>query len=164
MNMKQKKLMVMTSFGPVPFEAIKEHLPAEIQELMDAEKDNIMKAINSAVPMCISYYICSLAKKMGWKPEKMSGYLSNLWDINPMAAVTVLLREIAVELDKKYEDHIENSEKIYIFSTLDGRVHEVVKAYIKNYRNFAAFRTIEDARIACRILRDALKSLFSDRK
>lgn len=158
--MKKKELMVMTSFGPVPYEAIKQHLPKEVVKDVEAHKGEILKAIENIVPPCLDYYISNLARKKGWKPEKMAGYLESLWDINPMAAVNVLLREIAIELDKKYEDHIENSEKIYVISPLDGRIHEVVKAHIKNYRNFAAFRTIEDAKVACRILRDDLKELF----
>ena len=81
-----------------------------------------------------------------------------------MAAVNIVLREIACILDEKYPDHINKSDKIYIISTFDGRIHEVSKAYIKNYRNFAAFRTIEDAKIACNIVRDQLKDMFKSGK
>lgn len=159
--MKEKKqLMVMTSFGPVPFDAVKEHLPKELVELIDSEKDKILGAMENSVPMCVGYYIASLAKKAGWKPEKMAGYLQNLWNVNPSAAFSILLREVAIELDKKYEDHINNCEELFIISLMDGRIHKVPRAYIKNFRNFAAFRTEEDARIACRILRDDLKEMF----
>lgn len=158
--MKKKQLMVMTSFGPVPFDAIKEHLPKELVELIDSEKDKILSAT-----MRVGYYIASLAKKAGWKPEKMVGYLQNLWNVNPAAAFSTLLREVAIELDKKYEDHINNCEELFIISLMDGRIHKVPRAYIKNFRNFAAFRTEEDAKIACRILRDDLKEMFKgDRK
>lgn len=158
--MKKKQLMVMTSFGPVPFDAVKEHLPKELVELIDSEKDKILSAIENSVPMCVGYYIASLAKKAGWKPEKMAGYLQNLWNVNPSAAFSILLREVAIELDKKYEDHINNCEELFIISLMDGRIHKVPRAYIKNFRNFAAFRTEEDAKIACRILRDDLKEMF----
>ena len=158
--MKKKQLMVMTSFGPVPFDAVKEHLPKELTEIIDSEKDKILSAIETSVPMCVDYYITSLAKKAGWKPEKMYGYLQNLWNINPSAAFSILLREVAIELDKKYEDHINNCEELFIISSMDGRIHKVPRAYIKNFRNFAAFRTEEDAKIACRILRDVLKEMF----
>lgn len=157
---EKKQLMVMTSFGPVPFDAVKEHLPKELVELIDSEKDKILGAIETSVPMCVGYYIVSLAKKAGWKPEKMAGYLQNLWNINPAAAFSTLLREVAIELDKRYEDHINNCEELFIISLMDGRIHKVPRAYIKNFRNFAAFRTEEDAKIACRILRDDLKEMF----
>ena len=158
--MKKKQLMVMTSFGPVPFDAVKEHLPKELVELIDSEKDKILSAIETSVPMCVGYYIASLAKKVGWKPEKMAGYLQNLWNVSPSAAFSILLKEVAIELDKKYEDHINNCEELFIISSMDGRIHKVPRAYIKNFRNFAAFRTEEDAKIACRILRDDLKEMF----
>ena len=159
--MKEKKqLMVMTSFGPVPFDAVREHLPKEIVEVIDSTKDEILAAIESAVPVCVDYYIASLAQKAGWKPEKMAGYLSNLHNINPALAFSMLLREVAIELDKKYEDHINNCKELYIISSMDGRIHKVPRAHIKNFRNFAAFRTKEDAKTACRILRSELKEMF----
>lgn len=158
--MKKKQLMVMTSFGPVPFDAVKEHLPKELVELIDSEKDKTLSTIETSVPMCVGYYIASLAKKAGWKSEKMASYLQNLWNINPSATFSILLKEVAIELDKKYEDHINNCEKLFIISSMDGRIHKVPRTYIKNFRNFAAFRTEEDAKIACRILRDDLKEMF----
>lgn len=160
-----KQLMVMTSFGPVPYDAVRAYYSEEVTKLIDSKKEELLAAMNNPVPMCIGYYIDKLAVKRGWKPEKMKNYLSNLCDINLAAAFSVLLREIAIELDKKYEDHINNCKEVFIISTLDGRIHKTPRAYIKNFRNFAAFRTEEDARTACKILKDLLKDLFkSDRK
>jgi hypothetical protein len=47
---------------------------------------------------------------------------------------------------------------------LDGRIYKVNKAHIKNYRNFAAFRSIEDAKTACKILREILKSMYAKKQ
>ena len=167
-----KKLAVMTSFGPVPYEAVKKYLPKEAigileagrDELFKAGKDKLLIAEKKSTPMCVGYYISSLAAKLGWKPEKMAGYLENLWEIYPVAAFSLILREIAIELDKKYKDHINNCEELYIISTMDGRIHKVPRAYATNLRNFAAFRTEEDAKIACKILKSDLKDMFSGRK
>ena len=115
---------------------------------------------NNEIPMDINFYIEKIAARLGWKPEKAYNYLNNVDSILPAAALSMVLREIAVELDKKYEDHIENSPEIYVISMLDGRITKANKAHIKNYRNFAAFRTIEDARIACRIVKPILKEMF----
>lgn len=104
------------------------------------------------------------ANRMGWKPQKVENYLNSVAEIMPMAAFNMVLREVAVMLDEKYPDHINKSEKIYCISPLDGRIHEVCKAHIKNYRNFAAFRTIEDAKLACSILREPLKDMFKSGK
>ena len=115
------------------------------------------------IPMEMEYYIQKIAEKLGWKVDKVYNYLNSVDTILPAAAFSMVLREIAIELDKKYKDHIEKSPEIYIISTLDGRITKANKAHIKNYRNFAAFRTIEDAKIACRITKDILKEMFKSK-
>lgn len=120
--------------------------------------------VESEVPMELEYYIQKIAEKLGWKIEKVYNYLNSVDTILPAAAFSMVLRGVAIELDKKYEDHIEKSPEIYVISMLDGRITKVNKAHIKNYRNFAAFRTIEDAKIACRITRDILKEMFKSGK
>ena len=119
--------------------------------------------IKNDVPMNMDFYIKKIAARLGWKLEKVNNFLGNVDSILPAAAFSIVLREIAIELDKKYEDHIENSPEIYVISTLDGRITKANKAHIKNYRNFAAFRTIEDAKIACRIVKPILKEMFKSR-
>ena len=104
----------------------------------------------------------SLSKKTNWKEEKLLDILSTLHLANPWAATQMVLREIAIELDKKYDDHINKSEKIYAISPQDGRIHEINKKTIKNYKAFPAFRSIEDAKIACSLIRWHLKSIFSN--
>ena len=117
----------------------------------------------SEVPMDMDFYIEKIAVRLGWKVEKVYNYLNSVDSILPAAAFSMVLREIAIELDKKYEDHIENSPEIYVISLLDGRITKANKAHIKNYRNFAAFRSIDDAKIACKITRDILKELFKSK-
>lgn len=114
--------------------------------------------------MNLHYYIEKLAEKLNWKVEKVYNYLSTIDSIYPAAAFSMILREVAIELDKKYEDHIEKSPEIYVISLLDGRITKANKAHIKNYRNFAAFRSVEDARTACNIVREILKELFKSGK
>ena len=115
------------------------------------------------IPTNMDFYIEKIAARLGWKSEKVYNYLNNVDSILPAAALSMVLREIAVELDKKYEDHIENSPEIYVISLLDGRITKANKAHIKNYRNFAAFRTIEDAKIACKIVKPVLKEMFKSK-
>ena len=137
-----------------------------LPKLLEAGIVTITKptVVESEVPMELEYYIQKIAEKLGWKIEKVYNYLNSVDTILPTAAFSMVLREVAIELDKKYEDHIEKSPEIYIISMLDGRITKANKALIKNYRNFAAFRTIEDAKIACRITRDILKEMFKSGK
>lgn len=120
--------------------------------------------VETKVPMELEYYIQKIAEKLGWKIEKVYNYLNSVDTILPAAAFSMVLREIAIELDKKYEDHIEKSPEIYVISMLDGRITKANKAHIKNYRNFAAFRSVNDAKIACKITRDILKEMFKSGK
>ena len=118
------------------------------------EEKDINKIWNNAIK--------NLAKKTNWKEEKLLNILNTLYLANPWAATQMVLREIAIELDKKYDDHINESEHIFAISPQDGRIHEINKAHIKNYRAFPAFRTINDAKIACSLVRENLKSIFTN--
>ena len=114
--------------------------------------------------LSLDYYIEKLAERLGWKVDKVYNYLNTIDSVYPVAAFSMILREVAIELDKKYKDHIENSPEIYVISIFDGRITKANKAHIKNYRNFAAFRSVEDAKIACSIMKDILKELFKSGK
>lgn len=122
------------------------------------------ETLKKETPKDIQYYIEKLAAKLGWKDNKMYNYLNTIDSIYPAAAFSIILREIAVDFDKKYVDHIENSPEIYVISMFDGRITKANKKQIKNYRNFAAFRTLEDAKLACSITREVLKDLFKNGK
>lgn len=128
----------------------------------DFDIDKVLKP--TEVPMDLNYYIEKLAERLGWKVEKVYNYLNTIDSVYPAAAFSMILREVAIELDKKYEDHIEKSPEIYVISMLDGKITKANKAHIKNYRNFAAFRSVEDAKTACSIVREILKELFKSGK
>ena len=114
--------------------------------------------------LSLNYYIEKLAERLGWKVDKVYNYLNTIDNVYPAAAFSLILREVAIELDKKYEDHIENSPEIYVISMFDGRITKANKAHIKNYRNFAAFRSVEDAKFACNVVKEILKEMFKSGK
>ena len=105
------------------------------------------------------YYVAKIAERKGWKFERAYRWLEEIEQEYPIAAFNIVLKEIAIDLDKKYPDHISESEHIYVISTINGRIVEVDKTKIRNYRNFAAFRTVEDAKFACKVLRQPLKDM-----
>ena len=127
----------------------------------DSDVDKVLKPAEAH--MDLHYYVEKLAKKLNWKVEKVYNYLNTIDSVYPAAAFSMVLREVAIELDKKYEDHIEKSPEIYVISMLDGKITKANKAHIKNYRNFAAFRSVNDAKIACSIVKDILKELFKNK-
>lgn len=154
----KKKLFVMTSFGPVPFEAVKEHLPEDVVNAAEFAANQAFTVMN---PDNVEFYIHNLAEKKGWEYKKMVSYLENLGNFSKVALLNVLLREIAIYLDERYEDSIDKAEEIFVISTLNGKVVKVEnKSVIKNFRNFAAFRTEEDAKTAHRILSKLIRKIF----
>ena len=106
-------------------------------------------------------YVEKLAERFNWKPAKMDNYLETLYNMYPILSFSLLLREIAIDLDKKYQDHISSCDEVFTISPLNGKITKVFSATVKNFRNFAAFRNIEDAKIACKILKPFLKEMYS---
>lgn len=155
-----QKIKVMTSFGPVPYDVVKEYLPKKAVEMVET----CLKEI--AVANCIKellgedFYISRLAEKKGWEYNKMISYIDNLTKFNPAAAFMVLLREIAIDFDSQYEDSIKDSDEIWTISLLNGKAEKVCKPKIKNYRNFPAFRSQKEAEEARVILGDRLRKMF----
>lgn len=74
----------------------------------------------------------------------------------------MLLRAAAVLIDRKYPDHINNAkvDKYFTINMTDGKVCEVPKKSIKNFKNFAAFRTLDDIKIATKLLRPLMKHIW----
>ena len=91
----------------------------------------------------------------------MSDVVDNLIDNYPGAAINVILRTIAVMMDKGYPDHISNCDTVYYHSFLDGKIHSIPTNNInkKAYKYFAAFRTQEDAVKAIKLTQAAIKYL-----
>lgn len=152
--------VVDTVLGPVVVEEVEitdETLPMFIKEGVISVQEEEPKCTHAN----IDYYIEHLAERVSWKPENLFKYLENLASINEAAVFSILLREVAIVLDKKYPDHIERSKDIYVISMTDGEIHKLRELHkIKNFRNFAAFRTLEDAVCAKNILKDFIKELF----
>lgn len=150
---------------------ITEHIITSITEgiLEKAVEDGLLfcKEEEGGTHLDVSYYVEHLAKRIGWKVENLENYLSNLYSIYPAAVFSVILREIAIVLDKKYPDHIEKSKEIWCISTSSGRIQKMSAAQrerVVNFKNFAAFRNLQDALCAKHILKVPMKDLFSKNK
>lgn len=153
----QKLARVVDTFmGPITVEEVgitEKTLPKFIKEGVIS--------VQEEEPECTHANIEHLAARINWKPENLLKYLENLVSINEAAVFSILLREVAIMLDKKYPDHIERSKEIYVIDMTDGEIHKIKELHkVKNFRNFAAFRTIEDALCAKHILKDFMKELF----
>lgn len=106
------------------------------------------------ISLSVKYYIAKLARKMNLKFEVCEAMLSNIASYSPIAVISLLAKQISLELDQHYDGHIRDAEHIFVLSTVDGTITEIpAKARVEtNYRNFAAFRSLEDANLAYSIL------------
>ena len=87
-------------------------------------------------------------------------FLSSLAIVNPGVVFSLLLKEIAIEIDNRYEGHISKSPEIYSVSALNGEIKKINKNNIHTYKHFAAFRTKEDALEAINILKVLYQDMF----
>ena len=125
----------------------KDNIPILLQEGYIIEKPS-----DKEIPTDVDYYVSKVANKLGWKEKEFRNYLDVLASISPIGAFNILLKAIAIELDKKYPDHISKSENIFIVSVFDGSIRQADKSHIKTYKHFSAFRTREDAQFALHVL------------
>lgn len=110
----------------------------------------------------LSTAIDNLAAKLKWKPEKLLGVLDKLKEINIAITFSLVLKQIAIDLDKKYEDHILKSPKLYCISLFDGTICEITPIKHGKYSNIALFRSEEDAKLAIEALEPFYKEMFPD--
>lgn len=89
-------------------------------------------------------------------------FMDTLMSVHPVSGLQIILREIALKLDEKYANHISESPVLYIVNIFNGKITQVENKFdIKSYKHFAGFRTIEDAKTACRAVKPILKHMYS---
>lgn len=150
----KSKILVMTSSGPVPFERA---------NLREEERKTLKEILMDLFPnenlfeedvMSISYYEHKVAEKNNITVAQVRNLFGLLWRVQPGTVISILLRAIAMEMDMNYPDHISDADELYGISLATGnvcRLAEIGKSV--NYRNFAAFRNIDDAMTAKCILK-----------
>lgn len=146
---------IHSAYGFMPFYICEESIPFLIEEGVVKEVEEEGTHVDP------NFYLEHLAKRIHWNVDNLRKYLGNLYTIYRAAVFSILLREVAIVLDEKYDNHIENSKEIYVISCLSGEITKVKDLNkIKNFKNFAAFRTLDDALAAKHILKDPMKQLF----
>lgn len=153
-------IQVATMFGiSIPVGEVtvtKKTLPGLIKRGVIVE-EGADKDVDFDIPAAMVH----LAKRIGWDNNNLDKYLDNLYKVSPAAVFSVLLKEVAIILDEKYPDHINKSKEVWVINALNGEIQQVKNiSKIKNYRNFAAFRSLEDALTAKKIMAPALKDLY----
>lgn len=163
-KMGDKLVKVVTVFDiPLPIKEI------EVNEttLPDLIKQGIVVAegSDSDIDITIEGAVQHLANRIGWNRENIEKYFDNLYKISPAAVFEIVLKEVAILLDERYPDHISNSREIWVINKLNGGIQKLKDlSRIKSFKHFAAFRSLEDALVAKRVMAPALKDLYGKQK
>lgn len=147
---------ISTAYGEIPLY----HITVNEKNIQGLIEDGVIQEVNIEPPT-IDFFLKHLADRCHWVINTLTIYLRGIEELNPMAIFSIILKEIAIVFDEKYQDHISNSKKIYIISSIDGEIKEIKDpSKIKSFRNFAAFRTLEEAIQAKEILKNYWEKLF----
>ena len=114
------------------------------------------------ISLSVKFYVAKLAKKMNLKFEVCEAMLGNIASYSPITVLSLLAKQISLELDQHYEGHIRNAEHVFVLSTVNGTITEIPSEARAdtNYRNFVAFRSLEDANLAYSILSHLYNEAF----
>ena len=112
----------------------------------------------------LSYYEGKIGKKLqtliGDHPNNFYPTLKGLSEVAPSAYLSMIMKEIALELDRSYPNHILDSKVLLGISMVDGKIHAVDKKDFKNPLVIPLFRSEVDAIVALKILSPVMKELF----
>ena len=121
----------------------------------------VAEGSDSDIDITIEGAIQHLANRIGWNKENLEKYFNNLYKISPAAVFEIVLKEVAILLDKKYPNHISNSKEIWVINKVNGEIQKLKDmSKIKSFQHFAAFRSLEDALVAKKIMAPALQDLY----
>lgn len=163
-KMGEKLVKVVNLCGiPIPIAQVKINKTT----LPDLIKQGIIvtEGSDSDIDITIEGAIQHLANRIGWNKENLEKYFNNLYKISPAAVFEIVLKEVAILLDEKYPDRISNSKEIWVINKVNGEIQKLKDlSKIKSFQHFAAFRSLEDALVARRVMAPALKDLYGKQK
>lgn len=119
--------------------------------------------LNHSQEVDIMDFVPVLATKFNLPTSETQVLLQRLYDMNPGACISLFAKEIAIFLDLRYPDHISKLDEYFVLSLTDGCIHPC-NTPIKNHQCLALFRTLDDAKFACKVLKPMLKAVYGKQK
>lgn len=165
--MKNKKIFVMTSSGPVSLDNIPQEDREVLAEILgdlfpDSKK---LEEEKYGGVMSIGYYIHKIAVRNGVRYPDIDILLHNLWKVSPGAVIQILARAIAMEMDLNYEDHISTVDVKYFIDHIYYD-YKIASSDLtgENYRDIGFFRNKDDAYTALEILKPLIKGAYGGKQ
>lgn len=104
-------------------------------------------------------YVQKLKTKWGVNTDTLDVIVEK----SPASVFSALLKMIAIDLDKKYTNHInEVSDYLYIVSITSGLIKKINACDVQRYEYVSLFRTERDASDAVNVLAPLYKAMFCE--
>lgn len=145
-------------FENVPSDIVAKFVANNIMDNLHTESKSTTK---SHVPAFAQYYIDVISNNLGTSAIPI---LKALYNNSPGAFISLVLRTVAVEVDKLHDGHIADEENIYIYDPSTAKIHMISTKEIKRvaYKYFAAFRTKEDAIFGIKMTMAIKRFIFNE--
>lgn len=111
----------------------------------------------------VAYALERIATNLGYDdPFELADLFDTMMESYPSTCIHIMLREMAIIIDERYKDNIRSCDEYYVLSSNLGRITKINKDRIKSFKAVALFRTLEDAREACKALKVPLKFVYDE--
>ena len=107
----------------------------------------------------LKYYINRLSIFRNRDFSQLMFLINVLYEVCPQAVYTLLLREIAIDLDEIYPDHILESDELFAVSKINTNVIRISDKKRNEkllHRKIALFRSKAEANYAIKLLEDVM--------
>lgn len=105
------------------------------------------------IPTNFDYYVAKLAKKLNISLEECETMLNCLMSYAPSSVFSLLAKQVALELDSKYDDHIGKSKELFGIELSTGNIIPIKVTANSYLKNITLFRSAKDALFAINVLK-----------
>lgn len=114
----------------------------------------------SKMPTDYNYYVAKLAKKLNVSTENCDSMLSRLMTYAPSVVFSLLAKQIALELDAKYEGHISKAKELFGVELTTGYIIPIKITESSHLKNIALFRSTVDVLFTINVLKPVYMRMF----
>lgn len=162
--MSNKKEIIETTLLASNIPAMLMRLPKGMYKVKITEVSGQPTVEPCLVSQDPKYYIGILSKQIGfYSDDSTRALLQNINRFSPGALMSMLLMTIAKELDLNHAGHISTCSKVYVYSTVNGKIGSISTKNISkaSFKYFAAFRSKEEAVFAIKLV-NAIKTFINE--
>lgn len=140
-------------------------LKVTFEKITEKELELLVEAgvLNIVEESILEKAIKKLADKAGITLDVMEDFIYTLGCMNEWVATKLLLKQVAIEMDRKYEGHISKCPRVYFISSHTLSALQIDPAYYNSDR-VSLFRSKEEAEEALKCVREYLGFLLNEQE